>query len=146
MIGLVKKIFSLEIAPDLSEEGIAEFFSYAGEESLMSRLKASAFVMVAADGDEIVGMLEMCALDHVALFFVDSRCRGCGIGRRLLELAVSASLEEDPDIRDITVNAALPALAVYRALGFDSTGPETIRNGIRFVPMRLALRFSRSAG
>jgi len=45
----------------------------------------------------------------------------------------------DPTLKDITVHAAPSAVRMYDRLGFRALGPEREQNGIRFVPMALAL-------
>jgi len=45
-----------------------------------------------------------------------------------------------PDGEGLTVNSSPNAVPAYIRMGFSPTGPEEVRNGIRFTPMIKRLR------
>ena len=88
----------------------------------------------AFDGDELVGMVALGResvrhLSHKALIwgmYVTPRARSRGIGRRLLQEALSLA-RSVPDIRQVnlSVNAAnLGAVKLYESSGFETFGRE----------------------
>ena len=68
-----------------------------------------------------------------------------GIERRvellasLFERALAFIRETDPAPEAITVNSSRYAVPVYGQFGFAPTGPEQVKSGLRFTPMRLEL-------
>ncbi len=50
-----------------------------------------------------------------------------------------------PGVRELTVNASPNAVLAYERLGFTPAGPEQTVNGIRFIPMALALPVAQAA-
>jgi GNAT superfamily N-acetyltransferase len=78
--------------------------------------------------DAIVGFVivkEFCILSHL---FVLPQHQGCGIGRMLLENAVSACRGRSPS-KKIRLNSSSSASAFYAAMGFRQTGPGIERPG-----------------
>lgn len=126
---LATRVFDASIAPGYSAEGIASYREYATAESFASRAGDHRLLIAERDGD-IIGMLELRGAAHVSLLFVSSTEQRRGIGRLLL-----AAADEMSDAEVMTLNATPNAVPAYVRLGFDATGEEQERNGIRFVPM-----------
>jgi predicted GNAT family N-acyltransferase len=137
---LVARVFEAFVEPGFSPEGVEEFLGYTEPEALAQRAQDNHFVLVAATGDEIVGMIEVRNHDHVSLLFVDARVHRRGIGRGLVQRALDICLNGRPDLQQIDVNSSLYAVPAYERLGFRQVGPERVENGIRFVPMVLELQ------
>ena len=77
---------------------------------------------------ELAGMVAL--LDfHIALFFVQEQYQGRGIGKALFRWVSSAAAGP------LTVNSSPYAEKIYQRLGFLPTGPEQVRDGIRYTPM-----------
>jgi ribosomal protein S18 acetylase RimI-like enzyme len=124
------------VAPDFPPEGVEEFLKYARPEALRRRWSGSEhFALLATQGEQMVGMIEMRNHDHVSMFFVDPAHMGRGIGRALWERALAACRQAWPELRRVSVNSSPYALPIYEKLGFRQTEPEQVVNGIRFVPM-----------
>jgi GNAT superfamily N-acetyltransferase len=102
-------------------EGIQEFLQFANPKSRAERAGPEQVIVIAEQGSEVVGMIEMRDCDHIALLFVSRRRQG--IAKELLRRAVQERRHRKPEVRRITVNASPFAELVYRRLGFTATGP-----------------------
>lgn len=131
------------VASESTPEGQAEFRRFVQPEAMAGRLREGNCVLVAMDGERMVGMAEM-GPDHICLLFVDRAYRRQGIGRRLVEDGIARMRQATPGLGAVTVNSSLYARAFYERLGFRATGPRTERNGITFCP--LALQVGDEAG
>lgn len=134
IIALVRRVLAACVAPTFAPQGVAEFHRFL--DALPQRLaQRVSFVLLALQGEQPVGMIEMRGRDHVALLFVDLPHQRRGIGRALLAQAIVRARRADPTITTISVNASPNAVAAYEHMGFQATGPERQMNGMRFVPM-----------
>lgn len=143
--GLIREVFDEFEAPEYSEQGIQEFFSYANPKAMRRRLQADHFVLVGEAGPDLAGVIEVRRDEHIALLFVRKRYHGRGIARRLFERARSICLERNPWLETMTVNSSPYAVEIYRRLGFTALSEELESNGIRYVPMLCRLRKPRGA-
>jgi len=134
---LVEKVFNEFVAPDYGPDGIEEFFRFAGADALAKRFRPDQVVMIAEQGAEIIGIIEMVRYAHLSLLFVSRR--GEGIAKELFSRAVEECRKRQPDLKQITVNSSPFAEPVYRRMGFNATGPKQKKNGIIFVPMALEI-------
>ena len=126
-LALIWNVFLQFEAPEYSAEGIASFrASLEDEERIRSMTFYGAF-----DGKKLVGVLCMRAPQHIAGFFVDAAYHRRGIGRTLFE-----TMRQDYDRQVFTVHSSPYAVGFYRQLGFVSTQPEQITDGLRYTPMR----------
>ncbi len=134
---MIERVFREFVAPGYSDEGVAEFLSYASEGAMRERLAAGGVAFVAEEGGRIVGMIEMRNVDHIALLFVERR--RAGIATELLRLALEDTKRRKPDLASVTVNSSPYAEFVYHRLGFRTSGETATIHGITFVPMTLPL-------
>lgn len=134
---LIKEVFNEFVAPDYGPDGIEEFFKFANADALAIRFRPDQFVMVAEQGEELFGIIEMVSYNHISLLFVSRR--GEGIAKELIRMAIEECLKRQPDLKQITVNSSPFAERVYRRMGFEATGPKQKKNGIIFVPMTLEM-------
>ena len=132
-LDLVLRVFDESVRPDFSPAGVAEFERTA-REFVLGRLPNHA-VTVAADGDRLVGVVDLRDASHVALFFVEGDRQKSGIGRGLLEHALARARADGHPPTAVTVNSSPGAVGAYEHLGFVADGPQQELNGIRFVPM-----------
>jgi GNAT superfamily N-acetyltransferase len=138
---LVVRVFTEFVAPLYSPEGVREFLTYAADpDRLRERLQANRFVLVAELQGRMVGVIEVRNCDHISLFFVDGQAQRKGIGSGLWQRALDACLAGRPDLDRVTVHSSPNAVEAYNRLGFRTEGPEETVNGIRFVPMALAVK------
>ena len=124
-LDLAWKVFLKYEAPEYTEEGAEEFRKTIHDKDYLTRLDFfSAYA-----GDQIVGVIALRNEGkHIALFFVDGRYQGQGVGRKLFEAVKREGM---------TVNSSPYAAGIYRKLGFEQTDKEQTVNGLRFIPMKL---------
>lgn len=139
VIALVEKVFVASVAPAYAKSGVEAFERFAYVDHLRYGLDDMHAVLVAEDEGAIVGVLELRHWRHISLFFVDACKQGCGVGRGLFAYAVELCRANDAELRCITVNASVNSVWAYEAMGFRWTDEERVENGIRYVPMELAL-------
>ena len=135
---LVRASFDEFIAPDYTEQGMAEFRRYAEAEALRRRSERDHFVMVAEVDGVLAGMIEVRDCNHVALLFVAKGFHRRGIAARLLERGL-AEARARPDVARVTINSSRYGVPAYERLGFRQTGPERAVNGIVFIPLAMRL-------
>jgi len=137
-LALVRAVFEANVAPDFSEKGQATFHEFVNLFAF-SRRPGESFDLVAVEGNELVGVVEVVDGHHVALLFVAPGKQGRGIGWELVRRAALTCLRRDPPPARLTVNASPGAVAAYRRMGFSPLEKEREKDGIRFVPMILPL-------
>ena len=126
-IELSWKVFQEYEAPEYSQQGIEAFYSVIHDEKFVRELKMYG----AFEKEELLGILATCSNgEHIALFFVNGKYHGRGIGKSLFRLAASENHSGH-----MTVNSSPYAVEIYRRLGFVNLDSEQISDGIRFTPM-----------
>lgn len=130
---LVTAVFRARLAQRCPARGRQEFLFFAQAQELANRASAGNRVLVAVEGGEIVGMIEVRDGNHIVLLFVDLERQRRGIGRALMEAAFPEFEQGRPE--RMTVHAAPGAEEAYRRLGFVPSGPRQLRNGLPFLPM-----------
>ena len=89
--------------------------------------KGGRIFMAMADGEAVgcVAMLKMADGGYeVAKMTVSETLRGSGLGRRLMERCIEAGAEDGAPRLYLETNSGLaPALALYRATGFQDLAP-----------------------
>lgn len=141
---MIARSFHEFVAPDYSDEGVEAILDYIAPDALAEHVKENCSSIVALADDQIVGLIEVRNHDHISLLFVDENYQQRGISRELLKRAIELCQKHAPHVTELTVNSSPYAVPIYARLGFEQTGPEEIRNGVRFTPMTLVL--SRSTG
>ena len=136
---LVIRVFNEFVAHQYSDNGIQEFLKYVEPHRLSERCQKDDFVVLAISQGKIVGMIELVEKNHVSLFYTEGEHQRTGIGRELLKKALEICVRDEPKITGITVNSSPNAVSIYQKLGFSVMEPEQLKNGIRFVPMRLEM-------
>ncbi len=132
-LDLVWRVFLEFEAPDYTQEGIDEFRRSINDPNFLSKLTFYGAYIDSA----LAGVIATRSLgSHVALFFVDRQYQRQGIGRELLNAALT-----DCRFDSVTVNSSPYAAEIYRRLGFTETGGEQTVNGLRFTPMRIVISY-----
>ena len=138
---LILLSFDEFIAPEYSEQGIAEFHHYVDAEAIRRRIQHDHFVMVAESEGVLAGMIEIRDCNHVALLFVSKDFHHRGIARSLVDHALLKARATRADLARVTVNSSRHGVPAYEKIGFRQTGPERTVNGIVFIPMAIRLDF-----
>ena len=134
---LIKRVFDEFEAPDYPKEGVENFYNYINPSSIQERHRENHFMLLAINSEtkEIVGVIEMRTYNHICLLFVDKKHQRKGVGKVLFQSGKEICLQENPTVREITVNSSPYALKIYEKLGFTATSDEQLVDGLRFIPM-----------
>ncbi len=132
---LVRRVFDQFIRDDYSEEGQQEFARYINWEAIAARQSQDCQLLLAEQGEALIGVLELRDFRHISMLFVAPEAQRQGIARSLLDRALTLVRRVRPDLAGVTVFSSPFAVPVYRKLGFTPTGPETTVHGIRYTPM-----------
>jgi ribosomal protein S18 acetylase RimI-like enzyme len=118
-----------------SQEGIKSFFDFITNDNLyISFLKGEYQLMVALDGDQVIGAGSVRNRNHLSLLFVDEKYHCQGVGRTIME-SLCTYLKEEEGERYMSLQAAPYAVNFYRKLGFRVVKPEMEIAGIRVTDM-----------
>lgn len=124
---LVWRVFLEYEAPDYSDEGIKEFKKSIDDVNWVNaREFYGAFIE-----EKLVGVIATKDATHIALFFVDGKFQGQGIGKKLYNKIIELNNQGF-----FTVNSSPYAHKIYKHLGFMDTDIEQCINGLRFYPMK----------
>jgi predicted GNAT family N-acyltransferase len=133
--GLIMSVFQEYVAPTYSQTGIETFLGMLTLEFL-EETSSEKFMVVAEHESQVVGILKMISISHIALLFVDSRFQGQGIGKGLIRFGIGKCLSMNPGIKAVTVSSSQNSISFYENVGFVKIGDEKDENGMRFIPMR----------
>ena len=136
---MVWKTFMKFESPDYSQEGITEFFDFITDDDIYTAfLKGTYKVMVALDGDRIIGVGTIRNQNVLSLLFVDEEYHHRGVGTVLIEL-LGDYVKRQHGEEIFRVKSAPYAVGFYREQGFYATGEEQEKAGIRVTPMEKLL-------
>lgn len=132
---MIWKTFLKFEASDYTEEGIRNFLDFITDEQLFhSFLQGNYQMMVALDGERIVGVASVRNRNHLSLLFVDEAYHRKGIGKELVE-RFCGYLKSEAGENCMTLKAAPYAVSFYRRIGFRVVSPEEEVGGIRVTSM-----------
>lgn len=121
---------------DYTEEGIRNFDEFIHSDSLYQSFKLGSYqIMIALDGDRIIGMASVRNRHHLSLLFVQEEYHRQGVGSALISLFCKY-LKEEMAEKEMTVWAAPYAVAFYEKMGFVIVEPEKEVEGIKITTMR----------
>lgn len=120
---------------DYTKEGIKNFFDFITDDDLHSSfLRGKYLLMVALDGDRIIGAGSLRNRNRLSLLFVDEEYHRQGVGSAILN-QLCEYLQKEAGERYISVMAAPYAVNFYIKEGFHIVKPEEIISGIRVTSM-----------
>ena len=122
-----------------SPEAIRNFFELLTADALYEAfLKGTYPMVIAADGDKIIGAGTLRSGNVISLLFVDEAYQHQGVGRALLScLCERAVLHKQTTLR---VKALPSAEPFYHKSGFEVTGPRMEYRGILVTEMQKQLK------
>lgn len=122
-----------------SEEGVRNFEDFITDTTLHRMFIMGVYQMfVALDGNKIIGMITLRNTSHISLLFVDEKYHRMGVGSALISCLQEYLLMQTATDK-VTVNAAPYGVAFYHKMGFRDIGPEEVKDGIRYTPMKFVL-------
>ncbi len=135
---LIKQVFGEFVAPAYGPKGVNHFLDYIEPANISKRRSEGNHLALTAKIDkQIIGIIEIRDWNHICLLFVDKKYHKSGIAKRLFR--ESMNLCEENGSKELDVNSSLFAVPIYERMGFVQADSEQIKNGIRFVPMRIRL-------
>lgn len=127
------------MAPDYSDEGIAEFYKVLDIEAVTDKIISGEHKIWGYFKDNtLVGVIRTRAPSHISLFFVDKKYQRQGIATGLLNTVEDYYKKQKQG--EITVYSSPYAVEIYKRLGFKVTGAEAEHNGIRSTPMKKRIK------
>ena len=139
MSELIEKLVRRYILKDCTPEGRRTLLASVTPEALRDAMERGFQYHVAVGGSDLFGVVGMRDASHLYHLFVVDAARGTGLGRRLWETARDEICMHGTAPPVFTVNSSLHAVGFYKALGFQPTGPDEERSGIRSQPMRYVM-------
>ena len=137
-LDLIWEVFEQYEAPDYEEMGIKTFRHFIGLGNMVEKVSQGEMIFWGCYlNNYLVGVIALRAGQHISLLFVRGKFHRLGIGRRLVRVAVSFVMEQEPRIRAVTVNSSPFAVEFYKSIGFVPLGPERAQDGIRFTSMKM---------
>lgn len=132
---MVWKTFLKFDACDYTQEGIKNFRDFITDEALhQAFLNGKYRVLIALDGDRIIGAASLRNINHLSLLFVDEEYHLRGVGRALME-RLCLYLRDGVGERYMSLKASPYAVDFYKKLGFQVIRPEENYDGIRVTSM-----------
>ncbi len=136
---MVWRTFMKFEAPDYSDEGIKEFFEFITDDDIYTAFLGGTYrVLLALDGERIIGVGTIRNNNVLSLLFVDEDYHRRGVGSVLIEL-LGDYVKSIYGENCFRVKAAPYAVGFYEKTGFYATGPEQEKSGIRVTPMEKIL-------
>lgn len=120
---------------EYTREGIKNFFDFITDDDLHAAfLRGEYRLMVALDGETVIGAGSIRSRNHLSLLFVEEAYHRRGVGRAIL-MKLCDYLEKEAGERFMSLKAAPYAVDFYRKLGFMVVRPEEEYSGIRVTSM-----------
>lgn len=134
-IRMIWRTFIKFEAKDYSQQGIRNFNDFLNDGELYSwYLQGKYQMLVALDGEKIVGEISVRNGNFISLLFVDEAYHCRGIGRELVRRMGEYLKTECKEVY-MSVKAAPYAVGFYKKLGFRVSRPEEEVAGIRVTAM-----------
>ncbi|MBE5884246.1 MAG: GNAT family N-acetyltransferase [Lachnospiraceae bacterium] len=136
---MIWKTFLKYEGEDYTQEGIRNFFDFISDDNLYCAfLRGDYQLLVALDGQRVIGAASIRNRNHLSLLFVDEQYHHQGVGRALMK-RLCEYLKTEAGERYISLKAAPYAVDFYRRLGFMAVTPEEEFSGIRVTGMEKIL-------
>ena len=120
---------------DYTEEGIENFFRFITDRELHDEfLKGEYQLMIALDGEKIIGAGSIRSGNHLSLLFVDEKYHHMGVGSAII-IRLCDYLKGEAGENSMTVMAAPYAVNFYKKQGFVPISQEQQFSGIRVTHM-----------
>lgn len=139
-LDLVWEVFEKYEAPVYEEMGIKTFRHFIEYGNMVEKVNQGEMIFWGCYlNNYLVGVIALRTGQHISLLFVREKFHRLGVARRLVRVAVSHLVNQEPEIRAVTVNSSPFAVEFYKKIGFVPLGPERAEDGIRFTSMRMSI-------
>ena len=136
---MVWKTFLKFEGNDYTEEGINNFFEFISDGKIYDMfLRGEYQLMIALDGEKVVGAGSIRNRTFLSLLFVDEDYHRQNIGRTIIN-ALCDYIKNEEGERYMSLKASPYAVNFYRKLGFKIVAPEESYSGIRVTAMEKIL-------
>lgn len=135
-VDLALRAFDEFIAPEYPAEGVAHFYANVTTDGLVAAITDQEITLLATVDDTLAGVVQVRNETHITWLYVDKAYQRRGVGRKLLVSAVEEIRRRTPHATMITLNSSPYAVPIYRSIGFEATGPEQTKDGMRMTPMQ----------
>lgn len=142
-VNLVNNVFNEFVAGDYSQEGQKTFSDYLEiklEELSQDLNNGHKKMWGFYENEKIIGVIGTRDRFHISLMFVSKDYQKRKIATKLFTTVVDSLKEENSKSFEMTVNSSPYAVKIYERLGFWATDNEQIKNGIRFMPMKMIVK------
>ncbi|ASD66610.1 GNAT family N-acetyltransferase [Pseudoalteromonas piscicida] len=129
---LMCEVSEVDVLPHFSQLGRDTYLNEIIPEVTQVMCNANFVGAKALLNGELIGFALLRDGNYLTHLFVAKSAQGKGIGGQLLDTVLAST-----SAAQISLCSSLNAASFYIALGFQATGQEAQRNGIRFIPMRL---------
>lgn len=139
MSDVIERQLRKHVLRGVGREGAQAVLNGATPQALQQNIAAGFQYHVLAAGSDVYGVVGMKPPCHLHHLFVADVMQRQGWGRKLWNMARDGVCLQHSVPPVFTVNASLNSVPFYRALGFDFTGDEQERDGLRVQPMRYVM-------
>ncbi|MBR8841512.1 MULTISPECIES: GNAT family N-acetyltransferase [Pseudoalteromonas] len=129
---LMREVSEADVLPNFSQLGKDTYLNEIIPEVTQVMCNANFVGAKALINGELIGFALLRDGNYLTHLFVAKSAQGKGVGRQLLDTVLAST-----SAAQISLCSSLNAASFYLALGFQATGQEAQKNGIRFVPMKL---------
>ncbi|MCR8915414.1 GNAT family N-acetyltransferase [Marinobacter panjinensis] len=124
------------IVHEFTDAGKDQFLGSNSAEKILEFMGQGFEYHIAEDNGEVIGVVGIRENSHLYHLFVSESYQGCGLARKLWEVAKAKCLSKGNPGR-FTVNSSNNAVPVYESFGFKKTTGVVEKNGVLFNPMVL---------
>lgn len=140
-LALALEVFMQFEASDYKPQGVETFKRDIIEnEDFITDCKQGVCPIYAAfEDNKIIGIIGMRSKTHINLVFVKKEYHRQGVATAIFLFLLNDVLNENPDLKEITLNSSPYGKPFYLHIGFVPLSDEQEINGIRFTPMKYVI-------
>ncbi len=141
-LALALEVFMQFEAPDYKPEGVETFKRDIIENrAFISECQQGICPIYAAfDKGKIIGIIGMrSSKKHINLVFTKKEYHRQGVATAIFRYLLADILQENPSLREITLNSSPYGKPFYLHIGFVPMSEEQETDGIRFTPMKYTI-------